>query len=84
MNMNKTEIKNKCRQILNSGVASLEGGEDFEFLCDVFKGHDDYESKTKGQRIRMISIKSNLRDKMLLYNERRRNRNVNISSESLI
>jgi len=55
--MNKTEIKNKCRQILNSGVASLEGGEDFEFLCDVFKGHDDYESKTKGQRIRMISIK---------------------------
>ena len=57
MNMNKTEIKNKCRQILNSGVASLEGGEDFEFLCDVFKGHDDYESKTKGQRIRMISIK---------------------------
>lgn len=36
--MNKTEIKNKCRQILNSGVASLESGEDFEFLCNVFKG----------------------------------------------
>ena len=55
--MNKTEIKNKCRQILNSEVTVLEGGEDFEFLCDVFKGHDEYELKTKGQRIRMISIK---------------------------
>ena len=55
--MNKTEIKNKCRQILNSEVTVLEGGEDFEFLCDVFKGHDEYELKTKGQRIRKISIR---------------------------
>ena len=55
--MNKTEIISKCRQILNSEVTVLEGGEDFEFLCDVFKRHDEYELKTKGQRIIKISIR---------------------------
>lgn len=57
MNMNKTEKKNICKRILNSGVEELDSGENFEFLCEVFKGHDKYELKTKGQRIRKISIK---------------------------
>lgn len=43
---------------MNSGVKVMESGEEFELLCDVFKGYDEYELKTKGQRIRKIIRKA--------------------------
>lgn len=55
--MNKTEKKNICKRILNSGKEVVDSEEDFEFLCEIFKEHDEYELKFKGQKIIKISIK---------------------------
>lgn len=55
--MNKTELKKKCSNILNSSIHSLIEGEDFDFLCNLFKKHPEYELKTKGQKIVGITVK---------------------------
>lgn len=55
--MNKTETKKKCSNILNSGIDNFTLGEDFDFLCDLFKQHPRYKSKTKGQNIVCIKVK---------------------------
>ena len=55
--MNKTEKKNICKRILNSGKEVVDNRDDFEFLCNIFKEHDEYELKIKNQKIIKISIK---------------------------
>ena len=49
--MNKTEKKNICKRILNSGKEVVDNRDDFEFLCNIFKEHDEYELKIKNQKI---------------------------------
>ena len=48
--MNKTETKKKCSNILNSGIDNFTSGEDFDFLCDLFKQHPRSLLSTKNRK----------------------------------
>lgn len=82
--MNKTEKKNKCKGILNSGSDIVRDKEDFEFLCEIFKEHDEYELKIKGQKIIKISIKKSSHGSKCFYITREDGTETDISYVSCL